>query len=55
MADVEYHRNQAVTLIRLAQETRDQETARALMRLASEHTALVEEGMRGRDKRPKED
>jgi len=37
-----YHQRQAETLTRLAQTTRDSETASALMRLAAEHTALAE-------------
>jgi hypothetical protein len=38
----EYHRRQAEKLIRLAQTTRDPETASALMRLAAEHRLLEE-------------
>jgi hypothetical protein len=39
----EYHHKQAETLIRLAQSTRDPDTASALMRLAAEHRALTEQ------------
>ena len=39
----DYHRRQAETLIRLAQSTKDSETASALMRLAAEHNALAEQ------------
>jgi hypothetical protein len=41
--DRSYHRRQAATLVRLAQTTRDQETASALMRLAAEHIDLAED------------
>ena len=37
-----YHHRQAQTLIRLADSTRDPETAAALMRLAADHTTLAE-------------
>jgi len=43
VATANYHRRQAATLIRLANSTRDPETATALMRLAAEHNALAEE------------
>jgi hypothetical protein len=43
VATANYHRRQAETLIRLANSTRDPETATALMRLAAEHNALAEE------------
>ena len=39
----DYHRRQADTLIRLAGSTRDQETARALMKLAAEYIMLAEQ------------
>jgi hypothetical protein len=42
----DYHRRQAAQLIRLAQTTRDQDTAANLMRLAAEHIALAEEATR---------
>ena len=42
MATAEYHRRQAATLTRLAQSTRDPETAATLMRMAAEHTTLAE-------------
>jgi hypothetical protein len=42
MAESSYHRRQAETLIRLAQSTTDQGTARQLMILAAEHTALAD-------------
>ena len=49
--DPAYHLRQATTLIRLAQATRDTETAAALMRLANEHTALAEKATVGRERR----
>lgn len=42
MQDSEYHRRQAAVLIKLAQTTRDTDTAVALMRLAAEHTELAD-------------
>jgi hypothetical protein len=42
MSSAEYHRRQASTLTRLAESTRDPDTARALMRLAAEHTAIAD-------------
>jgi hypothetical protein len=38
----DYHRRQAATLVRLAQTTRDQDTAAALMQLASQHIQQAE-------------
>jgi hypothetical protein len=52
MAESSYHRRQAETLIRLAESTTDHGTARQLMILAAEHTALADaEALRqeGRD------
>jgi len=42
MPDSEYHHRQAAVLIKLAQATRDHDTAASLMRLAAEHTELAE-------------
>jgi hypothetical protein len=42
MPESSYHRRQAEALIRLAESTTDQGTARPLMMLAAEHTALAE-------------
>lgn len=39
----DYHRKQAETLIRLAQSTKDPETAQALMRLSVEHAELEDD------------
>jgi hypothetical protein len=39
----DYHRRQAATLVQLAQNTRDSNTASALMRMAAEHITLAEE------------
>lgn len=46
MATVEYHRQRAAMLIRLADVTLDSETAASLVRLAAEHTTLAEQGAR---------
>jgi len=43
----DYHHRQAATLIRLAQATRDPDTAVALMRLAAEHIARAEAPLSG--------
>jgi hypothetical protein len=37
----EYHRRQATTLTQLAQTTRNQDTAKALLRMAAEHLVTV--------------
>jgi hypothetical protein len=37
----EYHRRQATTLTQLAQTTRNQDTAKALLRMAGEHLVTV--------------
>ena len=42
MATAEYHRRQAQTLVRLANSTRDPDTATQLMKLAAEHTAMAD-------------
>ena len=42
MPEASYHRRQAETLVRLAQSTTDQATARQLMLLAAEHTAFAD-------------
>jgi hypothetical protein len=39
----DYHREQAIVLVRLAQNTRDQDTAKALMQMAAEQIRLAEE------------
>jgi sulfur transfer protein SufE len=42
MPQASYHRQQAEILVRLAQNTSDQDTSRQLMNLAAEHTALAD-------------
>ena len=39
----DYHHRQAATLTRLAQTTRDPDTAKALLRIAADHIARAEE------------
>jgi hypothetical protein len=39
----DYHRKQATVLIRLAQTTRDQDTAKTLMQMAAEQIRLAED------------
>lgn len=51
----EYHRSQAEKLIRLAQTTRDPETAAALMKLAAEHTLLEEKANQRQQDQPDTD
>lgn len=46
VATAEYHRRQAEVLIKLANTTREPETAAALMRLAADHVRLAEEADR---------
>jgi hypothetical protein len=41
----EYHRRQAATLLQLAQNTRDPDTANALLQIVAEHTARAEEAV----------
>jgi hypothetical protein len=41
--DPEYHRRQAVMLLRLARTMRDSQTSAALKQLAAEHAAKAEE------------
>jgi len=41
--DPEYHRRQAVMLLRLARTTRDPQTSASLKQLAAEHAAIAEE------------
>jgi hypothetical protein len=41
--DPEYHRRQAMTLLRLARTTRDPQTSAALKQSAAEHSAIAEE------------
>jgi hypothetical protein len=50
VATADYHRRQAEVLIKLANATRDPETAKALMRVAADHIRLAEEAER--DERP---
>jgi hypothetical protein len=42
MSKADYHHRQAAVLIRLAQTTSDRSTAKQLMELAAEHTALAD-------------
>jgi hypothetical protein len=42
----EYHHRQAATLTRLAQTTRDPDTAKALLRIAAEHVERADEAAR---------
>jgi len=46
VATAGYHRRQADVLVKLANSTRDPETANALMRLAADHIRLAEEAER---------
>jgi hypothetical protein len=41
----EYHRRQAATLLQLAQNTRDPDTANALLQIVAEHVARAEEAV----------
>jgi hypothetical protein len=41
----EYHRRQAATLLQLAQNTRDPDTANALLQIVAEHIAPAEEAV----------
>jgi hypothetical protein len=41
----EYHRRQAATLLQLAQNTRDPDTANALLQIVAEHIARAEEAV----------
>jgi hypothetical protein len=41
----EYHRRQAATLLQLAQNTRDPDTAKALLQIVAEHIARAEEAV----------
>ena len=41
----EYHRRQAATLLQLAQNTRDSDTANALLQIVAEHIARAEEAV----------
>jgi hypothetical protein len=43
MATAEYHRRQADVLLRLADTTRDTDTAAGLRRLAAQHVAAADE------------
>lgn len=52
--DSVYHQTQAAILTRLAQTTRDPNTASALMRLAAEHTAQAERTVE-EDRKPDQD
>jgi hypothetical protein len=41
----DYHRKQATVLVQLAQTTRDQDTAKALMQMAAEQIRLAEDAV----------
>jgi hypothetical protein len=41
----EYYRRQAATLLQLAQNTRDPDTAKALLQIVAEHIARAEEAV----------